>query len=181
MEGLRGQLLIASPALLDPNFHRTVVLVVEHGEAGALGVVLNRPSGAEVTEAAPLLAELVEPEGRVHIGGPVEPTAVMVLAELEDPSEDAAMIFDGVGVLAADGDPALLAAETRRARVFAGYAGWGAGQLESELAEEAWIVEPAEPGDVFGQAQDELWGDVLRRKGGQFALLSRMPPDPSVN
>jgi putative transcriptional regulator len=181
VEGLRGQLLVASPALLDPNFHRTVVLVVEHGEGGALGVVLNRPSGADVAEAAPLLAGLLEPEGQVHIGGPVEPTAVMVLAELEDPSEAATVIFDGVGVLAADGDPALWAADTRRARVFAGYAGWGAGELESELAEEAWIVEPAEPGDIFADTNAELWAEVLRRKGGQFALLSRMPPDPSVN
>jgi putative transcriptional regulator len=181
VESLRGQLLVASPALLDPNFHRAVVLVVEHAEGGALGVVLNRPSGAEVAEAAPLLSELVEPEGQVHIGGPVEPTAVMVLAELEDPSEAATVIFDGVAVLAADGDPALWAAETRRARVFAGYAGWGAGQLESELAEEAWIVEPAEPADVFADTNAELWAEVLRRKGGQFALLSRMPADPSVN
>jgi len=117
----------------------------------------------------------------VHIGGPVEPTAVMVLAELEDLADAATVIFDGVGVLAADGDPTLWAAEARRARVFAGYAGWGAGQLESELAEEAWIVEPAEPEDVFAQAHAELWAKVLRRKGGQFALLARMPHDPSVN
>ena len=181
MEGLRGQLLVASPALLDPNFHRTVVLVVEHGEGGALGVVLNRPSGAQVAEAAPPLADLVEPEDHVHIGGPVEPTAVMVLAELEDPSDAATVIFDGVGILAAEEDPVLWEAEARRARVFAGYAGWDAGQLESELAEDAWIVEPAEPEDVFAQAHEELWAEVLRRKGGQFALLARMPPDPSVN
>jgi putative transcriptional regulator len=181
VESLRGQLLIASPSLLDPNFRRTVILIVEHGEGGALGVVLNRPSGAEVAEAAPPLADLVEPEDQVHVGGPVEPSAVLILAELEEPSEDSTVIFDGVGVLGGDGDPTLWAAEAARARVFAGYAGWGAGQLESELAEEAWIVADPEPEDVFAQSDEDLWSAVLSRLGGQFALLARMPPDPSVN
>jgi putative transcriptional regulator len=181
MENLRGQLLVASPALVDPNFHRTVVLVLEHGEEGALGVVLNRPSSAEVAEAAPALAGLVDEDARVHVGGPVEPSAVLVLTELAGPTEAAVVVFDGVGLLAGEGDPNDWAAVAGQARVFAGYAGWAPGQLETELAEEAWIVEAAEAGDVFAAAPEELWADVLRRKGGQFALLARMPPDPSVN
>jgi putative transcriptional regulator len=181
VESLRGQLLVASPALLDPNFHRTVVLVVDHGDEGAVGLVLNRRSQAEVSEAVPPLADLVEPEDQVHVGGPVEQQAVIVIAELEDPSEAATLVFADVGLVSSDSEPELVAGSTRRARVFAGYAGWGAGQLESEIEEEAWIVEQAEPDDVFAEIPDELWADVLRRKGGQYALLARMPPDPSVN
>jgi len=181
LESLRGNVLVASPGLLDPNFHRAVLLLVEHGEEGALGVVLNRPSSAEVTEAAPPLAELVDPGDVIHVGGPVDPEAVLILAELEDPSEAASLVFDDVGLLAAEGDPALWAAAARRARVFAGYAGWAAGQLEGELEEEAWILEPARAGDVFTHAPEDLWAEVLRRKGGQYELLARMPPDPSVN
>ena len=181
MESLRGQLLVASPALLDPNFHRTVVLVLEHGEEGALGLVLNRPSDAEVGEATPALAPLVEADACIHLGGPVEPRAVLVLTELDGPAENATVVFEGVGLLSGEGDPDEWAAVTGRARVFAGYAGWAAGQLEAELEEESWILEPAGRRDVFAEAPEELWADVLRRKGGQFALLARMPPDPSMN
>ena len=181
VESVRGQLLVASPALLDPNFLRTVVLVVEHNEEGAFGLVLSRPSSTLVTDAVPQLAELVDGEALVHVGGPVEQGAVTVVAEFDDPSDAGVLAFARIGLLPADGDPALLAASTRRARAFAGYAGWGAGQLESELAEEAWIVEAPEPGDVFTQAPGELWSAVLRRKGGQYALVARMPLDPSVN
>ena len=181
MESLRGNLLVASPALLDPNFLRTVVLVVEHGEEGALGLVLNRPTEASVEEAVPGLADLVEEGALVFVGGPVQPEAVMVAAELDDPAEAAAIVFGDVGMLPGVEDPATLAAATRRTRVFAGYAGWGAGQLEAELAEEAWIVEAAVPEDVFGEAPEKLWSDVLRRKGGQYAIVARMPSDPSMN
>ena len=180
MQGLRGQLLVASPALLDPNFHRTVVLVVEHGEEGALGLVLNRISG-EVTEVGPPLEELIEPGDRIHVGGPVEAGAVLVVAEFEDREDAASVVFGDVGLVPGDGDFDVLAERTRRARVFAGYAGWGAGQLDTELAEGSWIVEPAVPDDVFSDAPDRLWSEVLRRKGGQYAIVARMPPDPSLN
>jgi putative transcriptional regulator len=178
---LRGQLLIASPALRDPNFRRTVVLVAEHGEGGAMGVILNRPLAAAAAEALPSLADLVEPDEVVFAGGPVEPEAVIVLAEFEDPAEAAAIVFADVGFVRSDADPALLPEATRRARPFAGYAGWGEGQLEAELAEGAWIVEDAIPEDVFCGLPDELWAAVLRRKGGRFALVATMPPDPSLN
>ena len=69
----------------------------------------------------------------------------------------------------------------RRGRVYAGYSGWGAGQLEGELAEEAWIVEPPLPAELFPDDPEALWQDVLARKGGQFALIARMPDDPSLN
>jgi putative transcriptional regulator len=181
MESLRGRLLIASPALLDPNFHRAVILVGEHGEEGAMGVVLNRPSETEVAEAVPALGDLVEAGATVSVGGPVAPSSVLVLAELDDPDLVAdEFVVDGVGFVRGDADTALVAAAAGRARVFAGYAGWTAGQLEAELEQESWIVEDAIADDVFAEA-DELWSLVLIRKGGPYVLVATMPPDPSLN
>jgi putative transcriptional regulator len=181
LESLRGHLLIASATLLDPNFHRTVVLVTEHTEEGAMGLVLNRPSSVAVAEALPDLEEFVEEDAAVFRGGPVQPEAAIALAELEDPEAAEEITFAKIGFIRADADPAELAGRVRRARVFAGYAGWGSGQLEAELEEEAWIVEPAAPGDVFSATPGDLWSEVLRRKGGPFALLAQMPLDPSLN
>lgn len=181
MDTLRGWLLVASPTLSDPNFRRTVVLVGEHSDEGAMGVVLNRPSPVSVAEAVPPLTSLVEDEDLVHVGGPVQPGAVVALAEYEEPELAAALAFGDVGFLAADADTEALAGTLRRVRVYAGYAGWSPGQLEAELEEEAWIVEPAVADDVFTSNPDGLWPAVLTRKGGQFALLARMPLDPSVN
>jgi putative transcriptional regulator len=143
-----------------------------------MGLVLNRPADVSVEEAAPQLSELVSPDEPVYVGGPVEPQAVVVLAEFEDPDEAASLVLGDIGFLAAESEsePA-----TRRARVFAGYAGWSSGQLEAELEEDAWILEPARPEHVFAATPANLWGDVLRRKGGQFAVLSLMPPDLSLN
>jgi putative transcriptional regulator len=177
---LQGKLLIASPGLVDPNFFRTVVLVAVDADEGAMGLVLNRPAETTVAEAAPPLADIVEAGELVFAGGPVEPQQAMVLGEFDDPEEAATVVFADVGFLSLDED-AGPAGTPRRARVFAGHAGWGEGQLASELAEESWIVEPALPEDVFSDDPDGLWSTVLRRKGGHFALLATMPPDPSVN
>ena len=180
-ESLRGQLLIASPALFDPNFRRAVVLVTEHTDEGAMGLVLSRPTEAAVADAVPPLEGLVEPGACVYVGGPVQPTAVVVLADFGDPEEAAALVVGDVGFVRADVEPGALPTSTRRARVFAGYAGWGEGQLEDELEQESWILEPALPDDVFADDAEELWSSVLRRKGGQYAVVALMPPDPSVN
>ena len=178
---LKGQLLVASPALVDPNFRRSVVLVTEHTEEGAMGVVLNRPSPISVADAVPHLGELA-PEGEpVYVGGPVQPEAVVALAELDDPSLAAALAFGNIGYLPADCDPDAIDEAVRRVRVFAGYAGWGAGQLDGELEQSAWIVEEALVEDVFAADADGLWSAVLRRKGGPYALLATMPPDPTLN
>ena len=180
-ESLRGRLLIASPSLFDPNFARTVVLVVEHNDEGAMGIVLTRPSTATVAEALPPLEDLVDDDEPVYVGGPVESAAVVVLAEFEDTDAAAALVFGDLGFLRADADPTVLESAARRFRVFAGYSGWGAGQLEAELAEPSWIVESPELEDVFTDDPERLWNSVLRRKGGQFALIATMPPDPSLN
>jgi putative transcriptional regulator len=178
MESLRGQLLIASPALHDPNFRRTVVLVTEHGEAGAAGLVLNRPSEARVDDVVPQLEWLTEPDEPVFVGGPVEQNAVLALAEFEQPESSPVHVFGNLGFVALDEPDG---AAVLRSRIFAGYAGWEEGQLEAELERDDWILEPAHADDVFAANADELWRDVLRRKGGIFELVSRMPDDPSVN
>jgi putative transcriptional regulator len=174
-ETLRGQLLVAAPILRDPNFRRTVVLLAEHGEDGAMGIVLNRPTETAVGEALPELASIAGEEEPVYAGGPVATSSVLAVAELDDPDDASELLFESVGFVQ---DPNV---STLRGRVFVGYAGWGAGQLEAELEEQSWLVLPAEADDLFSSDPDELWSIVLRRQGGPYALLSLMPPDPSLN
>jgi putative transcriptional regulator len=181
MESLRGKLLIAGPTLQDPNFARSVVLVGEHNEDGALGVILNRASETPVSEAVPDLAELVGHADPVFVGGPVQPSAVLVLAEFEEPDEASQLVVEDVGFLAVDDDDPCSTAELGRARVFAGYAGWGPGQLETELERDDWIIAPSQVEDVFDEDPATLWSRVLDRKGGQYRLVARMPADPSLN
>ncbi len=179
MNSLQGHLLVSSPALVDPNFRRTVVIVAHHDEDGAMGLVLSRPSESRVVEAVPALGGVAGDDDVVYVGGPVQPEAFMVLAEFEDIEEAAARVVGHVGFMPADAEPADLS--IRRLRVFAGYAGWGASQLEAELDEPSWIVVPAEPDDAFVDDPDELWRRVLRRKGGKYRLIASMPFDPSLN
>jgi putative transcriptional regulator len=173
-ETLRGQLLIATPQLFD-YFRRTVILVLEHTPEGAMGVVLNRASETSVAEAVPALAELADGDEVVRLGGPVSPESVVALGEFDDPDEAGTAVVGALGTLDPDGVNASL----RRLRVYAGYAGWAPGQLDGELEEEAWIVAPAQADDPFRDG--DLWADVLRRKGGSFALMATMPADPSQN
>ena len=182
-ESLRGKLLLAAPALKDPNFDRAVVFIAEHSEEGAMGLVLNRPSDAPVAEAIPDLDWVAELSAEsIYVGGPVAPNGVIVLAEWDDPSQAVVLIGDDLGFVPGESDDTdALAAAVRRARVYAGHAGWGPGQLEEELGEEAWIVEAPLREELFSDDPDGLWSAVLRRKGREFALLSTMPPDPSLN
>jgi putative transcriptional regulator len=173
---------VAHGALGDPNFSRTVVLLVEHAEEGAMGLVLNRPSMVLAAKAAPDLDPLVAPEDLVYVGGPVAPDGIMVLAEFDDPDEAATILAGDIGLVRADADFAATAAATRRARVFAGHAGWAPGQLDAELEAEGWIVEESPPvEELITDEPETLWNRLLERKGGQYALLARMPVDPSVN
>jgi putative transcriptional regulator len=181
MDSLQGQLLVASPTLTDPNFARAVVAIANHDEDGALGIILNRPSDTEVAEAVPELEDVVEGDEVVFVGGPVQPASIVVLAEFEDPAEAAFLVVGGIGLVSERTGLEHLDTVTARRRIFAGYAGWGPGQLEAELEREDWIVEPAHPEDVFAEEPVDLWAQVLDRKGGQFRLLARMPTDPSVN
>ena len=182
MDSLRGKLLLASPTMSDPNFARSVILIAEHTDEGAMGLVLNRPADSTVGEAVPDLSWLAGDAEPVYVGGPVAETAVIVLAEFDRPELAGALVSDDLGFIGADADDAeRLEGAIRRARVFAGHAGWGPGQLEDELAEEAWIVEDPQREELFSEDPEGLWAAVLRRMGREFALLSTMPPDPSLN
>jgi putative transcriptional regulator len=174
VESLRGKLLIASPALPD-WFQRTVILIVEHAEEGAFGLVLNRPSETTVEEAVPTLTEVAGSDEPVHIGGPVQPDGVVALAEFTEPTLSPKIVVGDVGLVDLEEPPS----ELERIRLFAGHAGWGEGQLDGEMEAEAWIVADPEPDDAFSSG--DLWADVLRRQGGRYELLARMPADPSVN
>lgn len=180
MDSLRGRVLIASPALADPNFWRTVVLVGEHGDEGAMGVVLNRPSQTTVGEAVPDLEGLATSDP-VFVGGPVSPTVLIVLARFADGEAGEAMVGEHMGFLPAGEELEDMADSAIETRVFAGYAGWGPGQLEAELEREDWIVATPHEDEVFSDEAEALWPAVLNRLGGRFALLARMPLDPAMN
>jgi putative transcriptional regulator len=178
----RGRLLVASPSLLDPNFRRSVVLMLEHSPEGALGLVLNRPTPLLAREALPgPLGEAMPAEERVHQGGPVQPDAVIVLADFAEPARAASIAFGTVGIVAPDAGEDGLEGNVRAIRAFGGYAGWAGGQLEQEIGEEAWIDAAGLAEDVFTQEPEALWSRVLERKGGSWRLISRMPEDPSLN
>ncbi len=178
MDSTRGQLLIAGPGVLDPNFWRTVVLVVEHSADGALGLVLNRPSETTVAEAVADPERLPELDDQLYVGGPVQPSALIVLAQFDSPGDAALIAFEDVGVMPSVEDDTVTIS---RGRAFAGHAGWGPGQLDSELERGDWILEPARHEDAFTSRALSLWQSVLTRKGGSYALVARMPADPSVN
>ena len=164
MESLRGKLLIASPALADPNFARTVVLITEHGDDGAMGIVLNRPSETEVAEVLPELEEIAGGEP-IFVGGPVQPEALVVLGEFSDPDAAAWIVVADVGLVSAATDIEELPDAVRRGRVYAGFSGWGPDQLDEELEEEAWIVEPPLPAELFPEDPVDALGDRARPQG----------------
>ena len=180
MESLRGRLLISSGGLYDPNFRHTVVLVGEHNADGALGVVLNHALNVTVRERLPPLSDLVPPGEPLFQGGPVQPASAVLLAEFAHPKLADILVFGSVGFLVGAVSPDI-EVSILRARVFAGYSGWGPGQLEAEMAVDSWIIEPAREDDVFTDAPDLLWTRVLERKGPEYRQLSRMPYDSSMN
>ncbi len=173
-ESLRGQLLLSAPNLFDPNFRRTVLLIAEHTEDGAMGVVLNRPAEVTVGEVVPDLLWLgAVDEEPVYAGGPVATDSVIVLAEFDDPDLAAAMVLDDVGFVPAVGPGTdEIAAATSRARVFAGHAGWGPGQLEREIKENVWLTCEADEALVFGEDFAEKWQRALAKLGVSASTLS---------
>ncbi len=183
MDTLKGRLLVATPLLGDPNFERTVILLLEHGAEGALGLVLNRPSGVVVDEPLPEWARWSQAPEVVFVGGPVSRNAVIGLARASGDLPDAAFeqVLGPVGVLDLTRDPDELGAGLGAVRVFAGYAGWGSEQLEDEIDEGAWYVVAAEPGDAFTPEPEHLWKQVLARQPGDLARVALVPDDPSVN
>ncbi len=180
MDSLKGQFLISSGGLYDSSFRHTVVLVGEHDATGAVGVILNRPMEITVEEAVPPLGELVEPGTPLFEGGPVGMDQVVLLVDLPVPGVIDIPIFGDVGFLTGK-VPAEVRPQLRRVRVFIGHAGWGPGQLEAEMAEDAWILEDANARDAFTGKPDNLWHDLLKRKGPPYDQMARVPFDPSMN
>lgn len=175
-----GQVLIASPSLADPNFVRTIVLLLDVDEGGALGVVLNRPTETEVADVAPQWQYVGAGAGLVHAGGPVEPEGVIALAQLAEGAPQPPgwrPVVGSLGLADLDEDSSNL----DRVRLYAGYAGWGAGQLEGEIAQGAWFVATPTPGELFALDPDQLWMSLLRRQPEPIALMATMPADASNN
>ncbi|HEY7626300.1 MAG TPA: YqgE/AlgH family protein [Ilumatobacteraceae bacterium] len=180
--GTRGMLLVATPPLDDPNFDRSVIYMMEHTAEGAVGLVLNRPTEEDVIDGLDRWMELSAPPAVVFDGGPVQLDALIALAEVTHPQEDAwSPILPDLGSVDLARDPVDVAEDIGRVRVFRGYAGWAPGQLDSELAAGAWMVFDAQRDDVFNEAPDELWRDVLRRQRGRVAWLANAPDDLSMN
>jgi putative transcriptional regulator len=184
-----GRLLVATPLLGDPNFKRTVVLLVEHElTQGTLGVVLNRPSEIPVGQVLAQWTEIATDPSVVFKGGPVSPNSAIALALIPGKDEplgwralDGAPALARLGLLDLDTPPSVLAPAIQSLRVYAGYAGWSPGQLETEIEEGAWHVVSAQPGDVFAANPDALWRTVLRRQEGDLAFLATYPDDPGLN
>jgi putative transcriptional regulator len=181
---LAGQLLVAAPPLVDPNFDRTVILLLEHDDVdGALGVVLNRPTDIGADEPVAGWGPLTAAPGVVFVGGPVHTTAAIALARLRDDVEPAADEIERAGVVVIDlgQDPDDVARRVTEVRLYAGYAGWGPGQLEAEIDEGAWfVVEPA-PDDVLTRDPGELWRRVMGRQPGRLGWLGLYPDDVTTN
>jgi len=178
---LAGRLLVATPMLRDPNFDRTVVLLLDHNDGGALGIVLNRPSPLAVAEPLPQWVDLVADPPVVFVGGPVSPGSAICLARADGDGAGWQPLFGGLGTIDLSRTPAELGADIARLRVFAGYAGWGGGQLEGEIEAGAWVVTRAAPGDALSEEPDGLWRAVLARQGGVVAALASYPRDLTDN
>ena len=182
-----GRLLVANPLLPDPNFDRTVVLLLAGGADGALGLVLNRPSETDVAAPLPEWGPLAAEPAVLFVGGPVQHQAVICLARTAAAGADPetgpgwTAVLPGVGTVDLDTDPDGASPRFERVRLFAGYAGWGAGQLEAEIDAGAWWVVDADPGDPFSERPDELWTAVLRRQRFPLAFVSWFPDDPAAN
>ncbi|MGW6061117.1 YqgE/AlgH family protein [Streptomyces sp. NPDC055189] len=213
VSSLTGRLLVATPALADPNFDRAVVLLLDHDEEGSLGVVLNRPTPVDVADILDGWGDLAGTPGVVFQGGPVSLDSALGVAvipgeetappsSLSSPSSPSTpapsspgtrprpargepigwrRVHGAIGLVDLDTPPELLAPALGSLRIFAGYAGWGPGQLEDELTEGAWYVVESEPGDVSSPSPERLWRAVLRRQRSELAMVATYPDDASLN
>lgn len=184
MESMTGQLLVATPALKDPNFDRTVVLLVAHEAGGALGVVLNRATEVPVSEVLGNWGTMAREPAVLFEGGPVQPESAICLARMRPEARKVRgfhPVSGSVGTVDLSVDPETLQDSLVGIRVFAGYSGWSAGQLEDEISSGSWFVFDALPGDAFVERPEDLWSMVLRRQGGILAAVAHFPPDVALN
>lgn len=184
---LKGKLLVAAPMLREPTFARTVISMLEHTDDGALGVVINRPGASSLLDVVPPVADLASRPAVLFAGGPVEPQAAIALGVVSaqavagDEQSGWRPVVHPVVTVDLDMDPAVLATSLRELRVFAGYAGWSAGQVEDEIAQGAWYVVEALPLDAFDHAPGQLWSAVLRRQPWPLSAVATCPLDPTMN
>lgn len=183
MTSTAGRLLVAEPMLGDPNFERTVILMIDHTPEGALGLVLNRPTDLSVAGALPAWDHLATAPAVLHVGGPVEERSGWCLARVRSVADRPGFVpvLGDLGLLDLELDPTEVASAAYALRLYAGYSGWGPGQLDEELAEEAWFVVDAEPDDPFLPEGRSLWQRILARQGGALGRISLFPPHPSLN
>lgn len=196
VSSLTGRLLVATPALADPNFDRAVVLLLDHDEEGSLGVVLNRPTPVDVADILEGWGDLAGAPGVVFQGGPVSLDSALGVAVIpgeEGPASGVRArpgrgepigwrrVHGAIGLVDLDTPPELLAPALGSLRIFAGHAGWGPGQLEDELVEGAWYVVESEAGDVSSPDPERLWRAVLRRQRSELAMVATYPDDASLN
>lgn len=183
MSGTAGQLLVSIPDLGDENFDQTVVLMIEHDEGGALGLVLNRPSATPVAEHLPELVPVLASPAMFFMGGPVAVGGLLALGR-RAVGGVATHATELAGPVVLVEPQALLDGEVEGldvARMFTGYSGWAPGQLDAELTSGAWHQLPALPDDVFTSDPEHLWRSVMRRQGGRLASQGLYPDDISVN
>ncbi len=181
-DSTRGRLLVAAPTLLDSNFYRSVVFILEHNEEGAIGVVLNRPSELPVSTAIEGWAKKATEPAVVFLGGPVSPSSVIALAsfDLTTAGERWNQILGSIGTVDLELPPEEVPG-LDGVRMFAGYAGWTGGQLEAELVTGSWFVVDAERNDVQTGNPGELWWDVCARQTSSIRHLAHYPYDPRHN
>jgi len=180
-----GRLLVATPLLVDPNFDHTVVLLLDVDDEGALGVVLNRPSPVPVHEVLPGWSDVLTGPDVLFQGGPVGTDSALAVADVLPGDEQEPVgfrrLFGATGIVDLDTPTEIMAPALSHLRIFAGYAGWGSGQLQDEIEEGSWYVFPARPDDLFGTDPGSLWSRVLRRQPGELAWVSTRPVDPTMN
>jgi putative transcriptional regulator len=182
----KGQLLVSEPFLGDPNFERTVVLVCEHGDDGSFGFVLNKFTEVNLKDALEEINDLNASEDiKLYIGGPVEQNTLHFIHRLGDHIEGSILIAEGVwwggNYEQIKTMLELNAISSQDIRFFIGYSGWGAGQLDSEVTEKAWIVADTVAEFIFLTPPDKLWREVLKNMGGKYKEISNYPIDPRLN
>ncbi len=180
----KGILLIATPALKDPNFRQSVILLCEHSEQGALGVVVNRPTEINITEVLPQVPILEGQQHRVFTGGPVQKNSLLILYRVPEEPSDTHHVVDGVylGGNVETLERILEQPSTNESfRAFMGYSGWAPGQLENEMNSGSWLTMPADPVFVFEKDPSLLWHDIIQSLDESFKIYIDMPVDPSLN
>ena len=181
----KGRLLLATPPLEDPNFDRAVIYVLEHHDDGAIGLVLNRPTDEALEAPLDRWIDLQTAPSSVFTGGPVETNAMIGMAAtkvvVDEPMEYITPISGLIASADLSADPAIVAAHVNTVRIFRGYAGWSAGQLNAEIDQGAWLILDAEIEDVFSDRPEELWHAVLKRQPGRLSWLALAPDDLSLN